>query len=1093
MRLMLLITFLLGLTNSWAGENAAQPSKVALLGPDLSGRPAAALALAEAALSTRDGMEVLERAAVASVVREQKLFTGGFATSDEAIQIGQLLSADIFVHVEAMPGEESVAVVAFDARRGVRLADEIVTGGDADVLSGKIVTAVEGAVGKIRRPGAEVRAVAVLSIRNVNLPPARRAEGEAIGALLERSLLGSPSVVVVERKRLQEVNRERELTLGGNLANLLASTILIEMDVQQAPQTEGLSVTAFLTDAGGSDHGKVSVTATQAAPLVAELTTQLIKSLNVSQVTTSPNPAAEAARFLRMSRFWKAHKRTDEALASAEAAYALWPGDALTEIVLIDSLFQVCAGLMPTDRPHTLALASWGMALLAEHSKHYVLGYQTTEYILAYRSCEGFVRGFGAGVCKSKLATPLSEVEAALYTDFCRDWLAWSPFSPEAKTAPSSQDLSLLVIDGLYYFADAHTGWTVLSHNLKRWADDRMAKESLNDLRDGIPWMLRAVVNGRSKGTQGLYRPMDYEVRDDLWTYFNGHSNATLRLYGSYGRIEDATREEAGQGDAIEAWRKEYGAWRDYLAAIFQGLRGEGRFKDVKPSVLSKVGLQVLNSKGRERVGSGTAWGGPFRQVLVDGAELVRSMLASGAVERDVLKWYSDLMTTAQKWGFWSSSLTAVYQSLQAPVDQAYASMADLAPYQKQALRELRDVLAAQLPSETVDPFKAVTVPARPLSTQPMPGKLMWHTAIMGDGDEVCLVSAYTSPNRFVVQAWDYGAYQSKVVGIANIVGRCTWDRDSNEGVTMMKGGWNASLGKDFLAVSLVHQGIYLFDRSSSRVEFLQTIASLPLDQARAFCLMDNQLYIAINDGYLVAYNCETRESAVLIASSRKGIQSPFDDGPPVGISCLIPDPPRKRVVFLASVTGPEGWLGAPICAMSGLWEYREDTRTFRQIFSYVHRDSYLQWSGKVDTNQYVLRLDTTMLIYNLASDTLTSVSMAEDNALTWSVRSLEKQYNLERRIATKPGETDPVNLIPPYQVVGNWLLTGEPWGRLSLRNFTWEPFPARVQSAGTTSSFWPEVGILPFGDETLLLASRSNLWLVKYGEQGLDSSQMDK
>ena len=107
-------------------QGAELRPKVALVGSELVGKADAAVALAEVELTRRDDVVVLERKAVDTVVREQRLVAGGFATTEDAVRIGQLLTADVFVHVEGVLEQETAAaVVVFDAVTGVRLEDSM--------------------------------------------------------------------------------------------------------------------------------------------------------------------------------------------------------------------------------------------------------------------------------------------------------------------------------------------------------------------------------------------------------------------------------------------------------------------------------------------------------------------------------------------------------------------------------------------------------------------------------------------------------------------------------------------------------------------------------------------------------------------------------------------------------------------------------------------------------------------------------------------------------------------------------------------------------------------------------------------------------
>ena len=71
----LVVLWVLALTSAQAAV------RMALTGPELEGSGEAALGLAEAALSGREGVELLDRATVGRMLREQDLAAGGQFTA----------------------------------------------------------------------------------------------------------------------------------------------------------------------------------------------------------------------------------------------------------------------------------------------------------------------------------------------------------------------------------------------------------------------------------------------------------------------------------------------------------------------------------------------------------------------------------------------------------------------------------------------------------------------------------------------------------------------------------------------------------------------------------------------------------------------------------------------------------------------------------------------------------------------------------------------------------------------------------------------------------------------------------------------------
>ncbi len=143
---------------TFAGLASAQADvRVALIGADLSAAGQAAVELAEAELSARAGLTLLDRVAIGNVLREQNLAAEGFARPDDAIRLGQLLAVDVFIHAEAISGEEALGVAAFETVQGIRLLDRTIAGAEPDALARALAAAVDEVFAKWKAPTATAR------------------------------------------------------------------------------------------------------------------------------------------------------------------------------------------------------------------------------------------------------------------------------------------------------------------------------------------------------------------------------------------------------------------------------------------------------------------------------------------------------------------------------------------------------------------------------------------------------------------------------------------------------------------------------------------------------------------------------------------------------------------------------------------------------------------------------------------------------------------------------------------------------------------------------------------------------------------------
>ena len=129
---------------------------------------------------------------------------------------------------------------------------------------------------------AKLKTVCFLAVRNADLPAEMNAFCQSLAAILERQLVNSSSPGVLERKRLEFVNQEKNLTPA--VESLLASVVTVELQMSRAPQGNGLTVIAFLTDHQGKPIAKLTVQSKEASipELVGPLLEQIHKTLAVA-------------------------------------------------------------------------------------------------------------------------------------------------------------------------------------------------------------------------------------------------------------------------------------------------------------------------------------------------------------------------------------------------------------------------------------------------------------------------------------------------------------------------------------------------------------------------------------------------------------------------------------------------------------------------------------------------------------------------------------------------------------------------------------------------------------------------------------------
>jgi hypothetical protein len=280
----------------------AGATRVALAGTDDKEGIRNVLDLAEAELGSQTKIEILERRQIERVLSEQKLSLSGLVEANQIVAAGKLLSVDLFAVVEtAAGGKEALGLIVFQAQTGIRLWDAPLPAGDAKQVAKALATGVQQAVDKHRSTPRQMKPLCLLGVRNADLPRELDSLCESVGLMLERRLLGSPSVVVLERKRLDHLNRERSLPGEGSPKELLASLYLLELEVSRAKEGTGLRAHAVVTDGKGKKLADVAAQKDKmdAAGLVDPLLQEILRSLRAAPARDAGDRLRESNRFLR--------------------------------------------------------------------------------------------------------------------------------------------------------------------------------------------------------------------------------------------------------------------------------------------------------------------------------------------------------------------------------------------------------------------------------------------------------------------------------------------------------------------------------------------------------------------------------------------------------------------------------------------------------------------------------------------------------------------------------------------------------------------------------------------------------------------------
>src|SRR5262245_30641285 len=223
---------------------AEAATRIALITNEPSPDTDVVLDLAESELGREADLELLDRKNVVKVLAEQKLALSGLVDPEQAIKAGKMLNVDLFVVVESEPEikpadknrkKRLLGLCALDSRTGVRLWDSALAPGDVTETAAQIASALKGAAAKYEARGKDLRTVGLLTVRNADLPRSMDPAIQAVSRILERNLVRTPGVAVVERERLRAIVQERNLGTREAPPAILASLTLLELEIGRGP------------------------------------------------------------------------------------------------------------------------------------------------------------------------------------------------------------------------------------------------------------------------------------------------------------------------------------------------------------------------------------------------------------------------------------------------------------------------------------------------------------------------------------------------------------------------------------------------------------------------------------------------------------------------------------------------------------------------------------------------------------------------------------------------------------------------------------------------------------------------------------------
>jgi hypothetical protein len=964
-----------------AGARLGLP-KVAVLAASNEETARALQELALARLSGGDGLRLLDRSTVERLLQEQKLSLSGLVDASTAVRAGKILAADVLAVVEYSPQtRQNASVVVFDAATGARLVDAGFADPGLEAQAVQVAAGVRAAAAKWRTGPGSLKTVCFLPVRNADLPPAMDRFCGTLAAMLEREMLGG-GLAVLERKRLDLVTKEKGLAEEAANRQLLASLVLVEMDVSHARQGDGIRASVTLRDNAGKELGSVAqeVNDPNGAGLLAPLARKMRDVLQAAPVNARANRNREARRFLREAQLLWKHKYYLQGLQAADAAFALRQGDDQRQL-LTEYLFYYATELVHPGGMRTLA---WGTAAFPVTAED--LAEALTD---ARRAMQLIDAGRALLPNPGDAREVMMRVETFPVLDAERHWFNKLPY---IRVAPPSAQAQV-DFDAFRQFVlrrtvqrcfDAAAGPDKLTA-LTRYTSAMTAAASPIARAAPSPAAYTAALHDLAAKWLELARPLPPEkIALDSATAFGtflDKINAPPLLPTSPGRPEaEATLDvlTAAVKSAnpivrlyathfqIRLLEKLGRLPRDQAIARHRAMLAEGerlidhppfgptdKFRVTMYRLLNyDIGHLYLHKTGAS--------------VIREYFDLCDFMLARGDVVEDVVNaavgYGSPLPELNVK------ALQIIDKALQvtdSPTRRLFADAPDRFRFQiKQArqkvLTKLPELLKAGIPWESA---RAVATTQELKATALLPG-------LVHDGQFYFFASgpdpATTKPLlRLMRVPVEGGAVKMLGKAFVSVDNQPTPQREFSfwwyAGRSFVT---TTAVAGERLFAGTVTDGVLVFPLFGGSPTRIGEKEGLPARFVQKLAVVDDALFVALEGGYLVTCDLATGKCETVASSRRREKLSPFDNTSPFTVAGLAADPPRHRVLFtlhLSTANDPR----------SGLWEFDVKTRQFRKVQPYIGE----LWSEVTSGRIYVYHSDVlkrrpdTLLAYELAED----------------------------------------------------------------------------------------------------------------------------
>ncbi len=328
-------------TLNFAGKSSSQtnlaPARLAIISE--SSATSAAVDLLTVELSTKPQVQLLERAQIEKVYREQGMSSG----NKDVLKLGQVLGADgLLVMMPVMEGTNHLMQVRLLAvKPGVVIAAvrSVWPVQDVSAWSHWLANHFDPLFPKLSVPVRDAIPISVVNLRSsVKSPESEELERQLTHIIVDR-LAREQELFVLERRRMDILNEEKELKGVGESKFWNGSYLFDATIDRDGYAKDTATIHARLVPPYGGAAIEIIVTNRRSAPLLIadQLAAKIMEALQRTNVLMEWNPRDEAVKYFEEAKWALRWRMFDEAQAAAESAWALGNQDESCALLRIQS------------------------------------------------------------------------------------------------------------------------------------------------------------------------------------------------------------------------------------------------------------------------------------------------------------------------------------------------------------------------------------------------------------------------------------------------------------------------------------------------------------------------------------------------------------------------------------------------------------------------------------------------------------------------------------------------------------------------------------------------------------------------------------